>query len=72
MYAIRSYYENIQEIAQKYLDKGYAADFPVGLVYKASFPDQEVLRTNITEIAQGRVEIKSPVISIFGNRNNFV
>ncbi|TLX76998.1 uroporphyrinogen-III C-methyltransferase [Labilibacter sediminis] len=59
--------KNIKEIAQKYLDKNYPADYPVGLVHKASLPDQEVIKTNITEIAEGRVEIKSPVISIFGN-----
>lgn len=59
--------KNIQEIAQKYLDKGYPKDFPVGLVHKASLPDQEVIKTNISEIVAGNVAIKSPVISIFGN-----
>ncbi len=63
--------KNIREIAQKYLDKGYPSDFPVGLVYKASFPDQEVTKTNITELAQGKLTIKSPVISIFGNTVNY-
>ncbi len=63
--------KNIQEIAQKYLDKGYPENFPVGLVHKASLPGQKVIRTNIKEVAEGNVTIESPVISIFGKTVNY-
>ncbi len=63
--------KNIKEIAQKYLDKGYPETFPVGLVHKASLPDQKVIKTNIKEIAEGKVTMESPLISIFGNTVNY-
>ncbi|MDA3892533.1 MAG: uroporphyrinogen-III C-methyltransferase [Salinivirgaceae bacterium] len=63
--------KNIVEIAKKYLDKGYSPDYPVGLVHNVSMPEQEVVKTNIRELANGTVDIKSPVISIFGNTVNY-
>ncbi len=63
--------KNIVEIAQKYLDKGYSSDYPVGLVHNVSMPNQKVIKTNITELANGKVCIESPVISIFGHTVNY-
>lgn len=63
--------KNIVQIAKKYLDKGYSPEYPVGLVYNVSMPDQEVFKTTISELAKGKVDIKSPVISIFGNTVNY-
>ncbi len=58
--------KNIRQIAQKYLEKGYPGSYPVGLIYNASMPDQEVTKTTISELLESNMEIKSPVISIFG------
>ncbi len=57
---------NIREIAQKYLDKGFSADFPVAVVYNVSLPNQEVTKTNLGEIIAEKHEFKSPIVSIFG------
>lgn len=63
--------KNVIDIAQKYLDSGYVANYPVGIVYNASMPDQEVIKTTIGELITGKFDIKSPIISIFGNTVNF-
>jgi uroporphyrin-III C-methyltransferase / precorrin-2 dehydrogenase / sirohydrochlorin ferrochelatase len=63
--------KNMVEIAQKYIDNGYPDDFPVGLVYKASFPDQQIIKTTVSEVAKGNIKIESPIISIFGNTVNY-
>ncbi len=63
--------KNIVEIAKKYLEKGYPEDFPVGLVYNVSMPNQEIIKTNIKELANGSIQVKSPVISIFGHTVNY-
>ncbi len=58
--------KNLKEVAQKYLDKEYPKDYPVGIVYNASMPDQEITITTVGDIALGKVSFKSPMISIFG------
>ena len=63
--------KNILDVAKKYLDSGYPEDYPVAIVHNASMPDQEVLKTNISELLQNKFEIKSPIISIFGNTVNY-
>lgn len=62
---------NVQQIAQKYLDKGYSPDYPVALVHNASLENQEVIKTTISELAKGEMNIKSPLISVFGNTVNY-
>lgn len=62
---------HMHEIATNYLEQGYPDDYPVGLVYKASFPDQEVTRTTIGQLSRGEVAAKSPVIGIFGHTVNY-
>lgn len=62
---------HMHEIAENFLSQGYPEDYPVGLVYKASFPDQEVIRTTVGQLARQQVEVKSPVIGIFGNTVNY-
>ncbi|MCT4616538.1 MAG: uroporphyrinogen-III C-methyltransferase [Marinifilaceae bacterium] len=62
---------NIVEIAQQYLNENYPEDFPVGLVHNVSLPGQTVTKTTIKELAKGEIEVKSPVISIFGNTVNY-
>jgi len=57
---------NIQQIAKKYMDRGYPEDFPVGIVYNVSLPDEQVIKTTVSEIAEGKVSFPSPIISIFG------
>ncbi len=56
----------ITEIAQKYVDNGYSTDFPVAVVYNVSLPNQEVTKTNIGNIINGKHQFKSPIVSIFG------
>jgi len=63
--------KNITDIAQKYLDSGYPADFPVAVIYNVSLPDQEVTVTNISEVIEGKYSFKSPIISIFGNTSKY-
>ncbi len=63
--------KNILDVAKKYLDSGYPKDYPVAIVHNASMPDQEVIKTNISELLQDKFEIKSPIISIFGNTVNY-
>ncbi|WP_159517238.1 uroporphyrinogen-III C-methyltransferase [Sunxiuqinia indica] len=62
---------HMHEIATNYLEQGYPDDYPVGLVYKASFPDQEVTRTTIGRLSRREIVAKSPVIGIFGNTVNY-
>ncbi len=59
--------KNLRAIARKYQENGFPPDYPVGIVYNASMPDQEAIYTTISDIAEGKVALKSPAISIFGN-----
>ncbi|MGM0567555.1 MAG: uroporphyrinogen-III C-methyltransferase [Bacteroidota bacterium] len=59
--------KNLREIARKYLENNYPADYSVGIIYNVSMPDQEVIYTTISDIAEGKVTLKSPAISIFGD-----
>lgn len=63
--------KNLPEIAKQYMEKGYANDYPVALVHNATMPQQQVIKTTIAELANGNIEIASPVISIFGNTVHF-
>ncbi|WP_163717562.1 uroporphyrinogen-III C-methyltransferase [Mangrovibacterium lignilyticum] len=62
---------HMHEIATNFLKQGYPDDYPVGLVYKASFHDQQVTRTTIGQLSRREIAPKSPVIGIFGNTVNY-
>ncbi|MBK8806650.1 MAG: uroporphyrinogen-III C-methyltransferase [Bacteroidales bacterium] len=57
---------NLKEIADQYLKKGYPETFPVGVVYNVSFPNQHTTITNLKEILNNKYTFQSPIISIFG------
>lgn len=57
---------NLHEIVNQYLLKGYPKDFPVAIVYNVSFPDQKVTVSSLEEIIEKNLTFKSPIISIFG------
>ncbi|MCG8699284.1 MAG: uroporphyrinogen-III C-methyltransferase [Bacteroidales bacterium] len=63
--------KNMVEIARKYLERGYSPSFPVGIIHNVSMPDQEVIKTTVSEVAEGSINIESPVILIFGNTVNY-
>lgn len=63
--------KHLPEIAQQYLEKDYPVDYPVALVRNVSMEQQKVVKTNITELANGNIDIESPVISIFGRTVEF-
>ncbi|MCL3781234.1 uroporphyrinogen-III C-methyltransferase [Prolixibacteraceae bacterium JC049] len=63
--------KNLPEIAKQYIEKGYAKDYPVALVHNATMPQQQVIKTTVSELAKGNIDIASPVISIFGKTVHF-
>lgn len=42
----------MEQLSERLQAGGYAADTPVGIVYKATWPDEKVIRTTVGEMAQ--------------------
>ncbi|MEM0317515.1 MAG: precorrin-4 C(11)-methyltransferase [Candidatus Nezhaarchaeales archaeon] len=60
--------QRINEVVQKLIAGGYPEDTPVAVVYKASWPDQKVIRGKLSDISS-KVEaegIKSTAIILVG------
>ncbi len=46
----------LEQLSQRLIEGGYAADSPAAIVYKATWPDQKVVRTTVGHIAQAAAE----------------
>ena len=42
----------MEQLSERLQAGGYTADTPVGIVYKATWPDEKVIRTTVGEMAQ--------------------
>ena len=42
----------VKKIVQSFYDAGWEADTPVGVVYRASWPDQKIIRTTLEHLEQ--------------------
>ena len=42
----------VEQLSERLMQGGYAANTPVGIVYKATWPDEKVVRTTVGEMAQ--------------------
>ena len=48
----------MEQLSERLIAGGYAPDTPVGIVYKATWPDEKVVRTTIAQMAQAAKEHK--------------
>lgn len=46
----------LAELSQRLIEGGYAPDSPAAIVYKATWPDEKVIRTTVAEIAKAAEE----------------
>lgn len=46
----------MEQLSQKLIQGGYAPETPVGIVYKATWPDEKVVRTTVAEMAKAAQE----------------
>jgi len=46
----------MEQLSERLIAGGYAPDTPVGIVYKATWPDEKVVRTTIAQMAQAAKE----------------
>ncbi|MEF9921504.1 MAG: precorrin-4 C(11)-methyltransferase [Anaerovoracaceae bacterium] len=46
----------LHELSERLMEGGYAADSPAAIVYKASWPDEKVIRTTVKDIAKAAAE----------------
>lgn len=46
----------IDQLTSKLLEGGYRADTPAAIVYKATWPDQKIIRTTVAELAKSAKE----------------
>lgn len=46
----------LKELSEKLMEGGYSADTPAAIVYKATWPDQKVIRTTVDNIAEAASE----------------
>jgi precorrin-4/cobalt-precorrin-4 C11-methyltransferase len=46
----------LQELSARLIEGGYAPDSPAAIVYKATWPDQKVIRTTVANIGQAAEE----------------
>ena len=42
----------MEQLSERLMQGGYAAETPVGIVYKATWPDEKVVRTTVGEMAR--------------------
>ena len=46
----------LAELSERLIEGGYAPDSPAAIVYKATWPDEKVVRTTVKEIAKAAEE----------------
>lgn len=46
----------LEKLSERLIEGGYAADSPAAIVYKATWPDEKVIRTTVGNIAQAAAE----------------
>ncbi len=46
----------LKELSMRLIDGGYAPESPAAIVYKATWPDQKVIHTTVSEIAEAAAE----------------
>ncbi len=46
----------LEELSKRLIEGGYAPDSPAAIVYKATWPDEKVIRTNVANIAKAAAE----------------
>lgn len=65
---------NLHTVANRLLTAGYPPDRPVGVVSRATLPEQSVLRTTLGQLVEGEIEIASlpkPAIVVIGHVLDF-
>jgi len=46
----------IEQLSVKLIDGGYTADTPAAIVYKATWPDQKIIKTTVSKLAESAKE----------------
>ena len=46
----------LEELSNRFIEGGYAPDSPAAIVYRATWPDQKVIRTTVKDIAKSAAE----------------
>jgi len=46
----------IEQLSVKLIDGGYTADTPAAIVYKATWPDQKIIKTTVSQLAESAKE----------------
>ncbi len=57
----------LKELSEKLITGGYSKDTPAAIVYKATWPDEKIIRTTIKDLAQDGKEIRKTALVLIGN-----
>ena len=57
----------LEKLSEKLMEGGYSGDTPAAIVYKATWPDEKIIRTTIVELPEAGKEISKTAIVLVGN-----
>lgn len=57
----------LKALSEKLIDGGYSGDTPAAIVYKATWPDEKIVKTTVGNLAEDGAEVKKMALVLIGD-----